>query len=404
MEITGVKELDIIYFGGVRGLLKKYLSNGFDIFWIIRECDYLESDSQIDVKKIILSELIIEDITKLFEKHTSLKECKCVSYHDNYHDIALSVSKKLGVDCNIKTTANILSKNKALSREFSNEVFEKVGYHKKDQNSVFDDVKQLKLPIISKPLNGTGSHSVQISNNNEDLRKIFFESPDDTLFEEFVHGQEFSIDAISKNGVHKILMIAEKSLFKETFVEKSHLVGSKISSNVWSLFEDKINVYLNKINHINGASHIEVKLSANKIYFIECQLRMGGDYLWEAYNIITGDCLTEIAYKVDNQEDFDINTLKSTRESSFLVKIEFFSWNIYPANFLYWSGLESGKYIDGVHSIFVTDNPNPCQFNVSSSQDRDLAVITVNEKIEDIENSIEHVIKNVQPIVKFNFE
>ncbi|NRF25484.1 ATP-grasp domain-containing protein [Vibrio coralliilyticus] len=397
--------MDLIYFGGVRGLLRKYISNGFDILWIIRECDYLESDSQINANKIIVSDLAIENITDLVEKHIKSKECKCVSYHDNYHDIAYSLSKNLGIDCNIKTNANVLSKNKEISRKLSNDVFEKVvGYHNKGENSTFDNVKELKLPVISKPLSGTGSRSVKISNNHEDLKKIFFESPNDTLFEEFINGQEFSIDTISINGVHKVLMIAEKSLFKKTFVEKSHLVGSKTSSQLWSLLEDKIIAYLNKINHINGSSHIEVKISNNSIYFIECQLRIGGDYLWEAYKIITGDCLIEILYKVDNEENFDINTIKSTRESDLLVKIEFFSWHVYPSNFLFWSGLESGEYIDGVQSIFVTDNPNPCQFSVSSSQDRDLAVIIANAKLEDIEHSMELVVKNIRPVVKFNFE
>ncbi|WP_350307483.1 ATP-grasp domain-containing protein [Photorhabdus viridis] len=391
----------IVYFGGLRGVLKEYIKYGYKIFWVIREYDYVLSDSEINVNKIILSKLNVDEVLCFLTKHKFKKNIHCVSYHDDYHDIAVEISARLGGSCNIKSNSNLISKNKTLSRDLSNKIFDIfIKFHEKKEDSTIDHILNMSFPIISKPINGTGSKDIKLLQNKHELELLFEKLTTSTLFEEYIHGVEFSVDSISKDGIHKVLMIAEKRLFDGTFVEKSHLIGTKKSKEIWFIVEKKVTAYLNAIGYIDGMSHIEVKILDDKISFIECQLRMGGDYLWEAYNIITGSSLVDLSFKSDQDENFEISELKTTLHSDEIVIIEFFSWNIESGNLLYWSGIEEAENIDGVYLIKTMDNIDICKHPVSSSRDRDLVIILKGNDFEKMELDKNKVIEKIRPVVK----
>jgi biotin carboxylase len=162
-----------------------------------------------------------------------------------------------------------------------------------------DDVKEFwtRTPgaIILKPHNLQGSIGVFKIENEEDIfnnyEKCLSYCKDPlVLAEEFISGQEISIEAIVYQGEVRVFGITEKILYPGTFVEAGHVSpyeGSEMSREEYTRFVEK----LVKVMGIQfGPLHIEGFHTENGFYIGEIHTRYGGD------NITT---LTEIANKCD---------------------------------------------------------------------------------------------------------
>ncbi len=181
-----------------------------------------------------------------------------------------------------------LSTNKYLMRQVFKEAnilipsFIEVG-----DNYNIDEIKKLKFPIIIKPVDRSGSKGITVLNSykgidqavNYALNESFIKK---VILEEFIHGEEISVEAISFNGNHRIITYTDKvtSNFPH-FVELEHHQPSKFFN---SDISKKIrNIVLNGLNSLlikNGASHSELIITKDKdIYLTEIGARMGGDFI-----------------------------------------------------------------------------------------------------------------------------
>ncbi|MFJ7727904.1 acetyl-CoA carboxylase biotin carboxylase subunit family protein [Neobacillus sp. NPDC097160] len=147
----------------------------------------------------------------------------------------------------------------------------------------YDD---LKFPLIIKPVDRSGSRGIYKVEKYDDIEYAiqnakYVSFTDRVLVEEYVEGKEFSIEYISKNGLHKFLQITEKfTTGSPYFIERGHLSPARLSDDKKKEIRDIVEKSLNALKVKNGASHSEVKITSDgEVKIIEIAARMGGDFI-----------------------------------------------------------------------------------------------------------------------------
>lgn len=148
------------------------------------------------------------------------------------------------------------------------------------------DINCLQFPLITKPIDRSGSRGICKVNSIDQLKESIEKSKgvsfdDEILVEEYIDGREFSVEFISKNKSHKFLQITEKfTTGAPSFIEKGHLSPARINEKLKQKIIEIIYKSLTALEISQGASHSELKINSNgEIKIIEIAARMGGDYI-----------------------------------------------------------------------------------------------------------------------------
>ena len=144
----------------------------------------------------------------------------------------------------------------------------------------------LSYPLIVKPIDRSGSRGIYKVHNKDELtvainkaKKVSF--TEEILIEDYIVGEEYSIEAISQNGEHHILQITEKFTTESpNFIEMGHLSPARIDDELKDRILKVVDQSLTALKVRNGASHSEVKVTeSGEIIIIEVAARMGGDFI-----------------------------------------------------------------------------------------------------------------------------
>ncbi|WP_329622502.1 ATP-grasp domain-containing protein [Streptomyces sp. NBC_01255] len=139
---------------------------------------------------------------------------------------------------------------------------------------------------VAKPVDGVGSTSIALVEDIADL-------PADrrtaaTLLEQFAEGREFSVEALSADGRHTVLGIAEKGT-TDGFIEVSHMMPPpSLDAHRQQLVAHAVGELLDAIGLTDGPSHTEVKVDGDKVVVIETHTRLGGDGIADLVRLTTG--------------------------------------------------------------------------------------------------------------------
>ncbi len=182
--------------------------------------------------------------------------------------------------------SSLLSTNKGAMRR----AFEKHHVHSPKSITVTDydtpNWQTFQFPLIVKPTDRSGSRGVTKVHDHSDLKIAIERALDESLekkvvVEEFIEGEEVSVESISWNGVHHILIITDKVTTGEPyFVELEHHQPSLLSEQIQNKIKSETIKALNSLEIEFGASHSEFKINKNGVVFaIEVGARMGGDFI-----------------------------------------------------------------------------------------------------------------------------
>ncbi|MGL5988347.1 ATP-grasp domain-containing protein [Cetobacterium sp.] len=229
-----------------------------------------------------------------------------------------------------------------------------------------DVEKEMEYPLIVKPTDRSGSRGVTKVENEIELQKaleiaIEVSFNEKVLVEEFVEGNEYSIEMITQNGKHQFLQLTEKfTTGAPNFIEKGHLSPARnIDVNLYREIIDVIKKSLNCLKIKNGASHSEIKIdSKNNIKIIEIGARMGGDFIGsDMVKISTGIDFTSLVIDVALGEKIpEINNKNYI--SNALVKFIFNAEDLKNQKKIekYFSELIVEKNIDVLGNEKITDS------------------------------------------------
>lgn len=226
----------------------------------------------------------------IIEKECILEKCKEIGI-DGICSIASDlaaitvnyVAEKLSLNGNTIYATGI-STNKHMMRK----AFEKNGdpspkSYLVDEASNIEELV-LDYPVIVKPTDRSGSRGIcKLDNPNllkDAIKSAINESFEKkALVEEFVTGQEYSVEYISYNGEHHFLALTEKyTTGAPKFIETAHLEPAEIDNKILKKVKSVVEHALNTLGIRNSASHSEIKIDEKgEIKIIEIGGRMGGD-------------------------------------------------------------------------------------------------------------------------------
>ena len=162
--------------------------------------------------------------------------------------------------------------------------------------NILDEIKELNYPIIVKPTDRAGSRGVTEVNNIKDLQSAIDYAKGEslagnTIIEEYIEGEEYSCECISKGGKHTRLAFTKKfTTGYPNFIETGHIQPVHFDNE--KKIEQIIFKALDSLEITNGASHTEFKITPNnEIKVIEVGARMAGDCI--------GSHLVELSTGID---------------------------------------------------------------------------------------------------------
>lgn len=149
-----------------------------------------------------------------------------------------------------------------------------------------EDISSLDLiyPAIVKPTDRSGSRGIYKVNSVKEAEDVLSASKNESfekkaLIEEFVEGEEYSVEHISYNGEHYFLALTKKyTTGAPHFIETGHLEPAPVSNQILEKVKSVVSHALDTLEIKNGASHSEIKIDKEgNIKIIEIGARMGGD-------------------------------------------------------------------------------------------------------------------------------
>lgn len=194
------------------------------------------------------------------------------------------VASKLGLVGNTFETA-LNTTNKALMRNILKDAKIKIPGYQSISN-VKEFLNNLNYPLIVKPVDSSGSRGVNKINSFSDFKSAFevavrYSIVKKAIVEEFIEGDEVSVEGLSIDNKHSFLTITDKvTTGAPHFVELSHHQPSQLSQSIQVEILKTTKASLDALNINNGASHTELKIDKNgNVYIIEVGARMGGDFI-----------------------------------------------------------------------------------------------------------------------------
>lgn len=220
---------------------------------------------------------------KILNKCKEIGICAICSIASDLANITVNyVAEKLGLTCN-GITATEKSTNKYIMRQ----TFIKNGdpsprcFLINDKNL---ENLEINFPSIVKPTDRSGSRGIYKVENFEELKTAIDNSMKESfekkvLVEEFIEGEEYSVEYISYRGKHYFLALTKKfTTGAPNFIEIKHMEPANVENNLLEKIKKIIEHALDSLEIKNGASHSEIKIdNYNNIKIVEIGSRMGGD-------------------------------------------------------------------------------------------------------------------------------
>lgn len=233
---------------------------------------------------------LTENITTFLKNYTIIG---AVSTHDFGIKLASMVNELVGSECNSLFTISCTRDKLAMRQQLGN--LNSIPYAPlTDNDSIILFGRENGWPVILKPRDGLGSHSVFII-YDETTAKQFIIFSDMFIIEKFVNGRLLSVDCISVSGSHYLVSVTEQfligrnNIFANEFVKIGHNVPAEIEHFIEDEIGKNVIMLLDKLGVQTGPTHTEIILdSNNNINFIETHCRPAGNDIIHLINFTTG--------------------------------------------------------------------------------------------------------------------
>lgn len=251
-----------------------------------------------------------------------------------------------------------------------------------DKKKLNEIRKEIKYPCILKPLDNAGSRGVVLIEKEEDLLKSFEYSIAQSrgagvICEEYLKGDEVSVEIIVENGDIHILAITDKlTTGAPHFVEMGHCQPSHFEGKIKEQIRDVATRAVKAVGIGNGPAHVEIMVTKDGPKMIELGARMGGDCITtHLVPLSTGIDMIEATIKLACGEKPDLKP-KFSKGSA----IRFF--DVPKGKISEIKGVDEAKKIEGIQEITFTKNVGDNVGDINSSTDRLGFVISQAETAE----------------------
>lgn len=150
------------------------------------------------------------------------------------------------------------------------------------QDDLVRVLPQLSYPCVIKPTDNAGNRGVSFVSKESDLLTLYDYSHEnshsgDVIIEEYMEGQEVSVEIIVSHGVVNILAVTDKlTQGKPYFVEIGHSEQSQLGEKNVARIKDLATRAVKAIGIDNSPAHVEIMLTKDGPKMVELGARMGG--------------------------------------------------------------------------------------------------------------------------------
>lgn len=186
-----------------------------------------------------------------------------------------------------------------------------------------DEADDLYYPLIVKPRDNSASRGVILCNNKEELRNYMAEAYqfthlDSLLVEEFIEGQEYSIEGLHYDGKSEVIAFTEKTTTPFPYnVELGHKEPTLLTEEQKNQIREIVRKIGKCLKFENCPSHTELKINDRGIFVIETSPRTGGEFIHShLVPLSTGISMEDQLLNMSLGEKVDIETGRINRAAS----------------------------------------------------------------------------------------
>lgn len=222
---------------------------------------------------------------KILEKCKEIKPDGVCSIASDLASITVNyVAEKLGLPCNQTKYANIQTNKYAMRKALLDAGLPCPKFVLADESFDVRELHDFSFPIIVKPTDRSGSRNIMKLESTSGVMKAVTEACQTSfehkaIIEEYIEGNEYSMETISYKGEHHYLATTKKfTTGAPHFIETGHCQPSDLSQDVLEKAKNHIIKALSALHIENSAGHSEFKVDKDgNIRIIEIGARMGGD-------------------------------------------------------------------------------------------------------------------------------
>jgi len=184
--------------------------------------------------------------------------------------------------------AAVLSRNKALQRgRFAAHGVRQPDYLVTDDLRAGAEWALERLPVVVKPLSGSGSAGVELVADADGYRAVAARRGGERLLvETAVDGPEYSWEALVRDGeVWSANTTAKETTGPPHFVEVAHRTAAQLAPGVARQVDDLATRVLTALGMRTGLVHLEFRLADAGPTLMEVAVRTPGDYLMEILSL-----------------------------------------------------------------------------------------------------------------------
>jgi argininosuccinate lyase len=241
------------------------------------------------------------DLRGLIEAVKSVHFDGVITVCDYYIETACEVARALNIPCPFPAEVKTARQKHLMRRALDKAGLPNPKYRLAvDWAEVEKAVFEIGYPLVLKPVDLASSAFVRLIENADDLKSAyqdldafplnFRDQPRDCtyLLEEYMSGEEVSVESVSYNGETTIIGITDKSIIGAPyFIENGHMFPAKLEDPVRDGVTRLVRDALAAIGYNHGIAHTEVKLTKDGPRVVEINPRTAGNYIVELIERVT---------------------------------------------------------------------------------------------------------------------
>lgn len=335
--------------------------------------------------------------------HRNLGFGAIAAYNEHTYHIVHAISEALGVPSVVDASLYSRVLDKYRMREILKEHdLPSCRYElARGRESVLSAIQNIGLPCIVKPVDGEASVGVAKIESPIGVTAALERVGDEhikrgVLVEEFLAGEEFSVEAISIGTAHHIVAVTKKFTDSRTLVELGHVVPAPLSTTARESIVRYVRRVLDVLGFHDCPSHTEVVFTTAGPRLIETHNRIGGDSIMDLAHLVTGLDIYDLVARQSVGQDVTAMLPSQTgcRQSA---AIWFADPVGPPTNTLAEvRGVEQVRELPYVRRVELLKEPGSPQTELRQSSDRSARVITVGDTAQEAVRRAQEAVRMLQ--------
>lgn len=329
---------------------------------------------------------------------------------DYYIEIVRKVAEVLNLPCPFPMNVKNVRDKHRMREALDNAGLDNPKYFlAKDLSEVKDSARNLNYSLVMKPVDLASSAFVRLiktDNQLEDAFKSleafplnFRDQPRNLsyLLEEYMEGDEVSVESVSYNGETTIIGITDKSITGTPyFIENGHMFPAKLTNENEFEIKEFVRKALDAVQFNYGIAHTEVKITSKGPRIVEINPRISGNYIVELIEEVTGINMLKVFIDLSLGLKPNLNKKKKDTVS---------------AAIMFMVPSQAGKILNIKGTENLEKDPNILRFKIEDAIGKKISkpidnacylghVVTIDQKGLNARNYAESALNNIQ----FTFE